>query len=171
MRLSGFSPLDIKLVSELYNDSTFAVDNDFGTTAALPVKCGVKQGDIISPTVFSITMNVLLRKLAAEGNGYTHSSGTEYNVLAFADDLCLLTDCPAKMQKLVEIVEGFAKWSGHMPHQFQNCAKPLMRLLKDSRSCSWPSACKDLFGNPSQDQPQGKLSKGSRCTLRPQMKN
>eukprot|EP00286_Rhodomonas_abbreviata_P023231 CAMPEP_0181302192 /NCGR_PEP_ID=MMETSP1101-20121128/7842_1 /TAXON_ID=46948 /ORGANISM="Rhodomonas abbreviata, Strain Caron Lab Isolate" /LENGTH=566 /DNA_ID=CAMNT_0023407579 /DNA_START=31 /DNA_END=1729 /DNA_ORIENTATION=- len=57
-------------------------------------------------------MNVLLRRLAKVGNGYVHSSGHEYNVLAFADDLCLLTDSAEKMQLLVDQVTEFADWSG-----------------------------------------------------------
>jgi len=112
MELSGFHQDDIRLVAELYKDSTFGVENDFGTTAPLPVRCGVKQGDIISPTVFSITMNVLLRKLAGVGRGYAHSAGVEYNVLAFADDLCLLADSAENMQLLVNQVQEFADWSG-----------------------------------------------------------
>eukprot|EP00286_Rhodomonas_abbreviata_P000807 CAMPEP_0181288690 /NCGR_PEP_ID=MMETSP1101-20121128/472_1 /TAXON_ID=46948 /ORGANISM="Rhodomonas abbreviata, Strain Caron Lab Isolate" /LENGTH=634 /DNA_ID=CAMNT_0023392839 /DNA_START=190 /DNA_END=2091 /DNA_ORIENTATION=- len=112
MELSGFKKEDIQLVAELYRESTFAVENEFGTTAPLPVRCGVKQGDIISPTVFTITMNVLLRRLAKVGNGYMHSSGREYNVLAFADDLCILTESAEKMQMLVDQVVEFADWSG-----------------------------------------------------------
>ena len=41
-----------------------------------------------------------------------HSAGHEYNVLAFADDLCLLTDSADKMQLLVDEVAKFAEWSG-----------------------------------------------------------
>lgn len=112
MSLSGFQDQDIRLVAELYRESTFGVENSFGTTAPLPVRCRVKQGDLISPTVFCLTMNVLLRRLAAIGQGYVHSSGMEYNVLAFADDLCLLSDSADKMQLLVDEVAKFADWSG-----------------------------------------------------------
>ena len=111
MRLSGFEKKDIALVAELYNESTLVVDNSFGRTAEIDCNCGVKQGDIISPAVFTILMNVLLRSLARTGAGYTHSSGVHCNFLAFADDIVLITDDAKKMQTLVAEVEMFASWS------------------------------------------------------------
>eukprot|EP00961_Rhodomonas_salina_P257518 3480089-Rhodomonas_salina.1 len=112
MRLAGFDLDDIDVVAELYRDSSFAVENPFGTTAALPCKCGVKQGDIVSPALFSLAMNILLRQLAQRGGGYVHSSGEHCNVLAFADDLILLSDNAGRMQALVDEVKQFAEWSG-----------------------------------------------------------
>ena len=67
---------------------------------------------MISPALFSIAINVLLRKLARRGGGYVQSSGTHTNVMAFADDLVLLSDDAGKLQGLVDEVEKFASWSG-----------------------------------------------------------
>ena len=120
MHLSGFDPKDIALVAELYRDSTMVVQNTFGTTAELECQCGVKQGDIISPTVFSILMNVLLHSMSATGAGYTHSSGVHCNFLAFADDIVLITDDATKMQTLVREVQIFASWS-HMWVNIKKC--------------------------------------------------
>eukprot|EP00961_Rhodomonas_salina_P298300 3937955-Rhodomonas_salina.1 len=112
MSLAGFKQEDVDIVAELYRDSTFAVENPFGTTAPIPCKCGVKQGDIVSPILFSLAINLLLRQLAAKGGGYLHSSGELFNVLAFADDLILISDNATKLQGLVDEVERFAAWSG-----------------------------------------------------------
>ena len=112
MSLAGFRDEDVAVVSELYKDSTFAVENPFGTTASIPCKCGVKQGDVVSPILFSLAINLLLRQLAAKGGGYRHSSGELFNVLAFADDLILISESSAQLQGLVDEVERFASWSG-----------------------------------------------------------
>ena len=104
MRLSGFEPSEIALVAELYNESTLIVNNSFGRTVEINCNCGVKQGDIISPAVFTILMNVLLRSLSRSGAGYMYSSGVHCNFLAFADDIVLITNDPRKMQT-------FAVWS------------------------------------------------------------
>eukprot|EP00961_Rhodomonas_salina_P021253 286163-Rhodomonas_salina.1 len=57
-------------------------------------------------------MNILLQQLAQRGEGYVHSSGDHCNVLAFADDLILLSDNAGRMQVLVDEVKQFAEWSG-----------------------------------------------------------
>ena len=119
MKLSGFDQADIALVAELYRNSTLVIDNSFGRTAELDCNCGVKQGDIISPTVFSILMNILLRNMSRSGAGYTMADGTHCNFLAFADDICLVTDDPNKMQTLVNEIEKFSNWS----HMWVNLSK------------------------------------------------
>eukprot|EP00961_Rhodomonas_salina_P162724 2191934-Rhodomonas_salina.1 len=111
MTLAGFREEDISVVAELYRDSTFAVENPFGTTAPIPCKCGVKQGDVVSPILFSLAINLLLQQLAAKGGGYCHSNGDLFNVLAFADDLILMSYSATKLQGLVDEVEKFAAWS------------------------------------------------------------
>eukprot|EP00961_Rhodomonas_salina_P299394 3938899-Rhodomonas_salina.1 len=100
MRLAGFNQSDVEIVSELYRDSSFAVENPFGTTAALPCKCWVKQGDVVSPALFSLAMNILLLQLAKRGGGYFHSSGEHTN------------DDAGKLQGLVDEFKRFADWSG-----------------------------------------------------------
>eukprot|EP00961_Rhodomonas_salina_P167344 2255053-Rhodomonas_salina.1 len=112
MSLAGFQQNDIAVVAELYRDSTFAVENPFGTTASIPCKCGIKQGNVVSPILFSLAINLLLRQLAVKGGGYRHSNWELFNVLAFADDLILISDDTDRLQGLVSEVERFAAWSG-----------------------------------------------------------
>eukprot|EP00961_Rhodomonas_salina_P140830 1895621-Rhodomonas_salina.1 len=60
----------------------------------------VKQGNVVSPILFSLAINLLLLQLAVKGGGYRHSSGELFNVLTFADDLILISDDPTKLQGL-----------------------------------------------------------------------
>ena len=111
LRQMGIHPKDVELISSLYHESDILVRNSFGDTASIPLKCGVKQGDNISPTLFTIVINVLLRQLNRSGAGYVHSNGDHIAATAFVDDTLLLSDRPSHCQRLVDEVARFAKWS------------------------------------------------------------
>ena len=111
LRQMGVSPKDVDLISGLYDQSEVLVRNAFGDTALIPLKCGVKQGDNISPNLFTTVINVFLRHLNASGAGYIHSNGDHIAATAFVDDTCLLTDDPRKCQRLLNEVARFATWS------------------------------------------------------------
>ncbi|NWR95726.1 PO21 protein, partial [Furnarius figulus] len=74
-------------------------------------RVGVKQGDPMSPLLFSLTLDPLLCKLEDCGKGY-HQGGHTITAMAFADDLVLLSGSWEGMKKNIEILEAFCQLTG-----------------------------------------------------------
>ena len=72
------------------------------------VKNGVRQGAVISPTLFSLYLNGLLLQLEDSGYG-CHIGNHYYGSLAYADDIALL--CPSRngLQVMFDICERYFK--------------------------------------------------------------
>eukprot|EP00961_Rhodomonas_salina_P239824 3239842-Rhodomonas_salina.1 len=95
LKLAGVHKQDIAIIRELYRGMSIRVQNSFGTTARIPLKTGTNQGDPLSPILFLVVMNVLLRKLNKAGSGIPS----------------FVSDNPQDMQTLLNIVSYFAEWS------------------------------------------------------------
>ena len=70
------------------------------------VKNGVRQGAVLSPSLFSLYINMLLVKLEESGYG-CHVGNHYYGALAYADDIALL--CPTRngLQFMFSMCESF----------------------------------------------------------------
>jgi hypothetical protein len=110
--------------------STTAVRTGCGATERIPIERGILQGDLLSPLVFAIMLEPLLRKLELSGNAFeplrggkavTRNSQNQkpetptrwgHAVGAYADDLVLVTSNVEQMQDQLAIVHAFCQWSG-----------------------------------------------------------
>ena len=76
----------------------------------------VAQGSVLSPLLFIVFINALLRVLTQTGQKENISHGIngldDFNNLAFCDDMSIFAQDAHKMQKLLEQVEKFEDWSG-----------------------------------------------------------
>eukprot|EP00983_Pelagomonas_calceolata_P009350 302703-Pelagomonas_calceolata.AAC.1 len=100
----GFPTDAIDTVKNLYEDATTQVRlPSGGNTAKIPVERGTIQGDTLSPFLFLLYMEPLLRWLHVGGRGYQHSCIPNQNATdthpanilssaAFADDLLCPTN-------------------------------------------------------------------------------
>ncbi|KFD59308.1 hypothetical protein M514_00692, partial [Trichuris suis] len=82
----------------LLANSFTRVEHSSGISDLIPIRRGVKQGDPMSPLLFSLVVDELLDDLARNGGGFTFASNVRVNCLAFADDLLLLSDSKAGLQ-------------------------------------------------------------------------
>ena len=82
------------LVGNIYSQSsTTYIGEHFGKTKPIPIQRGTIQGDTLSPYLFIIFLEPLLRWLERGNNGYTFgTSQTIINSAAYADDLATITN-------------------------------------------------------------------------------
>jgi hypothetical protein len=90
---------DVDLLKALYANATVRLKPGRGDSnvdtggATITFDIGVAQGSALSPLLFLIFMNTLLRQLSAKGREMGISHGLEgvdqFNNMAFADDLSL----------------------------------------------------------------------------------
>jgi len=69
-----------------------------GLSHSFSVKEGVRQGCLLSPTLFSLYINDLEEELRG---GVSIGNGRRVNVLAYADDIVLLADTPTSLQMMI----------------------------------------------------------------------
>jgi hypothetical protein len=99
----------IKLFYENY-ECCVICDNDM--TDFFNVKTGVRQGCILSPILFLITIDWVLRKSFNERRGLHWTDKKDLEDLDFADDLALLSEIMEHLQIKTTRLEEFAKMVG-----------------------------------------------------------
>lgn len=99
LRRAGLSDQFVQLVEDLYSDTTCKVRTENGCTGDISIGKGVKQGDPLSALLFNIAIEPLLRMVKAKHESNAFSlHGRKLNVLAYADDLVIVTDSSASLR-------------------------------------------------------------------------
>ena len=89
--------------------SCVQLEDDF-TTNWFGNICGVRQGDPLSPTLFSLYINDLV-KMLKESGPVLDIDGLLINILLYADDMVLMADSENDLQKLLDILYNWcSKW-------------------------------------------------------------
>jgi hypothetical protein len=102
----GFPDSFIDLVMDLYTDSNCRVKVGNKTTKVIQVGRGVKQGDPLSPLLFNIAIEPVLRLAKNEFSESAYECfDSHHNILAYADDLGLITNDIEAMRKLLTKIE------------------------------------------------------------------
>ena len=108
-----------KMVNELYSrtENVIRINGEF-SRKFVSTK-GVMQGNNLSPTIFNMYINGLLKEIQESNLGIRLEScpNEVINVLAYADDIVLLAETESDLQKLIDIVHEWGlKWRISVNH-------------------------------------------------------
>ena len=118
LRLLGLPEEMLHIIKDLYTDSITRAMTPDGLSDPIPILSGVKQGCPLSPIIFNLAMEPLLRAVLQLKNstGYRLFKqpplGRVVNLLAYADDLTLIAKNEFAMQKLMDVAVIVADWCG-----------------------------------------------------------
>ena len=139
MRQLGFPADAVAIVQQLYQGQRSCVITPYGDTDFFDIERGTIQGDTLSPFLFVVFMEPLLRWLRAGGHGYRFScphDSSSLSVLsssAYADDLVIMASSVAGMQTQIHKYAAFVKWAG-METGIGKCALTGLFFDKDRLS-------------------------------------
>ncbi|XP_075769460.1 uncharacterized protein LOC142823066 [Pelodiscus sinensis] len=107
----GLPDFFLHLLKDRYSDCTTTIRAEEGETAPILLRRGVKQGCPLSPIVFNLAMEPLLRAMANSPAGF-NLYGEKISALAYANNLVLLADNPEGLRILLEVASRAAEWMG-----------------------------------------------------------
>ena len=103
----NFPAVFLRLILFIYlNQSCYIRWNSVESSSFL-VKNGVRQGAILSPSLFCVYLDTLLSRLRDSGVG-CHLGGSFYGAFGYADDVTLLAPTRQGLQTMLDICEDFS---------------------------------------------------------------
>jgi hypothetical protein len=114
-----------EVVQAFYTGASSIITLLSGNTQPIPWNIGTKQGCPLSPVLFNLCIEPLIRELVnrKEQLGYEIETGRRrfyVSALAYADDLVLITDTEEKLEEMLRILEDFCRYA-HMTVNAKKC--------------------------------------------------
>ena len=97
-----------KSIKQIYNDPSSCVQLNGKLSDWFPVSSGVRQGDSLSPTLFSIFIDDLSDEIH-DTNAGVYVSGEQLHMLLYADDIVLISPNPTKAQTQLDVLSGWCE--------------------------------------------------------------
>ena len=104
--LEGFGVPDVSLLSSIYEHSTMRIQVGSKSSAAIQLDTGTVHGSALSPLLFDLFINALLRLLDSAGISHCVRGVSNWNHQAFADDLSLYVGSTEDANTLLDIVKA-----------------------------------------------------------------
>lgn len=119
------------LIKKMYEETTARVLHEGKLTEAFEIKTGVRQGCLLSPFLFLLAIDWIMRSTTARGrNGIQWTMMSQLEDLDFADDLALLSHNHQQMQEKTTKLETVSQQLGLTIHGEKT---KIMRLNAGSR--------------------------------------
>ena len=100
-----------RVIKKMYEASRSAVFLEGEKSAEFRLEQGVAQGCSLSPILFSVFINDLLKVVEQAKLGVQLSSGKKIGRMLFADDFVGVSNSKESLQKLIDVVHGYCnKW-------------------------------------------------------------
>ena len=91
-----------KIMSVMYDGSTSCVRVRGANTESFKITNDVKQGDVLSPVLFIVVLDWIMRRVVEIDDGIKWIDGTRQSSLAYAYDVALLSENAEAMNRLTE---------------------------------------------------------------------
>jgi hypothetical protein len=97
-----------RVLRAMYDGTTAEVRGYGAKSASFLLRCGVRQGAVTSPILYSVFINGLIRRLKSLGLGLV-VGGIYVGCFLFADDVVLLAATDAEMRLMLREYEEYAR--------------------------------------------------------------
>ena len=95
------------IIFSMYENTKTKIKFASGLSKAFTSECGVKQGDILSPSLFNIFINGIVDELKAGNCDPVQIGEISVNCLLYADDIVLLSESKSGLQNCLNILETY----------------------------------------------------------------
>ena len=96
----------VKLISNLYDNQQACVRTEKGDSDWFNISQGVRQGCILSPTLFNLYAEYIMRRVLENWNGGLSIGGYKLSNLRYADDTILVATSALELEELLLIVKA-----------------------------------------------------------------
>src|SRR5688572_11115685 len=141
MEKAGIPELERRLIINLYWKQLAAVRWDSGSSREIKVERGVRQGCVISPLLFNLYSEFMIREAMEEIEGIRFG-GFNITDLSYADDAVFVADKKKKLQMMIYKVNDTCKEYG----MAINVRKKKVRVVGGERVENGSQACFTLDG-------------------------
>jgi len=107
----GFDEKSINMIMNMCTNNTAEVITVYGNTEEFDIERGVPQGSPISPILFDLFLNPLLIEIEDNKLG-VNIGNKNIGILAFADDMAIISDENEKEQKMMDIISEYCNYYG-----------------------------------------------------------
>ncbi|XP_023211850.1 uncharacterized protein LOC111614715 [Centruroides sculpturatus] len=120
----------IAIIEELLRHNYTNIRTHEGLTESIPINSGVRQGCPLSPLLFNVVIETAIRSVKDLQLGYKLYD-EEIGILAYADDLVLISSTADGLQQQLNRISDWAKWAG-LSFKPGKCAT--LSILGDKRT-------------------------------------
>ena len=100
------------ICKEIYANSTQRVRSAEGLTEEIKLAQGIKQGCPLSPLLFNLVLEGVLPHVDQMNGGYEFGDGTRLQILAYADDICVIGKSKEEINSALRKIYSFTQWAG-----------------------------------------------------------
>ena len=130
----GIKGKTLRFIKSFYTDTFSIARVNGGYTRKFRTTAGVLQGSLLSPTLFTLLLNDLVTKTESAA-GFSICN-KKYKILMFADDIALISESQADMQKMIDECKKYGmswrfKFSSEKTKVITNTNERIHLTIKD----------------------------------------